>query len=176
MTSTKNFLLVGLFFVIVLLICYLIFRKYYSNYDLKDDYKKLNKNLSLIAIILSFFSIIFLKNVKIKINLDLGGYRCINYVTWISTFFYNLKEGYIFRGISVGLLVLSFAGLILSKKFNKSSLILPSTIGGIIASILSTLDVEYNEYKVSFFSILSFVLLIYIIINIWFKSKKIKAQ
>lgn len=79
--------MVGLFFVIVLLICYLIFRKYYSNYDLKDDYKKLNKNLSLIAIILSFFSIIFLINVKIKINLDLGGYRSINYVTWISTFF-----------------------------------------------------------------------------------------
>lgn len=177
MTNEKNILLVGFIFVIVLLFCYLIFRKYYSNYDLKKDLKKLNNHLSLMAIILAYFTIIFLINVSIKTSLEfISGYITIKYETWIISYFYNLDNNYIFRGISIGLLVFSMTGLVVSIKRKKAFLILVSTMIGLISSILSTFDVEYNNYYINGFSIFSLVIIIIILTIMFINEKEIKKN
>ncbi len=178
MTNEKNILLVGSIFVFVLLFCYLIFRKYYSNYELKNDLKKLNNHLSLMAIILAFFSIMFIINVSIKTEIEFisNGYDIIKYEAWIFSYFYNLDQGYTFRGISIGLLVFSITGLVVSVKYKKATFILISTIIGIISSILSNFDVEKNQYFVSVYSILSLVILFIIIILLFINEKIYKTD
>lgn len=164
-------LLVGFIFEIVLLVCYLIFRKYYANYELKGNLRELNDCLFLIASVLSIFSILFYMNVSITVS-DINNVKSTSsFETWIFTYFYNTDVGYLYRGISIGLLALSIGGLLMAIKYKKASLILLSTVMGIISSILSISDAEYRDSSVSAFSILSLIILFIIIILI-FKNKK----
>lgn len=164
-------LLVGFIFEIVLLVCYLIFRKYYANYELKGNLRELNDCLFLIASVLSIFSILFYMNVSITVS-DINNVKSTSsFETWIFTYFYNTDVGYLYRGISIGLLALSIGGLLMAIKYKKASLILLSTVMGIISSILSISDAEYRDSSVSAFSILSLIILFIIIIFI-FKNKK----